>query len=114
LDAIAAVPLSEDVVAVGGGGLILRSRNGAARWESFTPVKTALRSIKYDAGEGNFWAVGDRGTVLRSSDDGETWVVRPCQGLDGKPFKDSLHGIVFGDGHAWAIGDRRVLECDAP
>jgi photosystem II stability/assembly factor-like uncharacterized protein len=58
----------------------------------------ALRQISFaDATHG--WAVGDKGTILASSDGGATWQARPSG------TENSLNGVHFADAsRGWAVG----------
>jgi photosystem II stability/assembly factor-like uncharacterized protein len=98
----------EDGLAVGQGGLILRSeRTRGSSWGYVNklPVSDDVRAAwDYRAVHGvgsHYWVVGRPGSVaLHSADRGETWeVVRTGQPLplDGIFFTDEQHG--------WAVGE---------
>src|SRR5690348_18466314 len=98
----------EDGLAVGQGGLILRSehtRGSSWGYVNKLPVSDDVRAAwDYHAVHGvgsHYWVVGRPGSVaLHSADRGETWeVVRTGQPLplDGIYFTDEQHG--------WAVGE---------
>ena len=83
-------------VAVGDGGAVLTSPDGASwtRWDSGTDRH--LFGLAH--GKGLFVAVGRRGTVLTSKD-GEVWAKQDL----GVP--DWLHSVAHGGGRFVAVGD---------
>ena len=114
LNAIIKLRLSEGLIAVGQGGVILRSTEGGTNriWRKIEPVKNSLTSITYDSHH-TLWVVGELGTALKSVNDGESWTVYPCLDPYGKPITDNLSRLTFDDeGQAWALGGERVLKCD--
>jgi photosystem II stability/assembly factor-like uncharacterized protein len=61
---------------VGEDGTILRMRSGG-RWRKFSSGTTRnLKDVSIAPGTDVAWAVGDEGTILKSSDAGKTWGVQ--------------------------------------
>lgn len=87
-------------VAVGAGGTILTSENGADWTTRVSGTKEMLKSVTWGAGQ--FMAVGTGGTVV-TSDDGVQWVTRPI-GVTYPPgsiYEDSIPdfvSVVYGNG----------------
>lgn len=87
---------------VGGGGLILHTSNGGARWiqqeSGVTGGFNAVRFVSTTTG----WIVSP---ILHTSDGGETWTPQAaepgCTGLRDLHFVDIDHG--------WAVGDNGVV-----
>lgn len=103
LSGIAATPDGAHVVAVGAGGLVLRSDDGGDRWSS-APATTGrdLHAVRI-AGDGSIVvAVGAAGTVLRLDADGAT----AEEHLDAALALRALH--LSHDGHGHAVGDHGV------
>jgi photosystem II stability/assembly factor-like uncharacterized protein/tetratricopeptide (TPR) repeat protein len=98
----------DDGMAVGQGGLILRSqRTRGSSWDYVTKLpigEEARRAWDFHAVHGvgpHYWVVGRPGSAaLHSADRGQTWsVVRTGQPLP-------LNGIFFTDEqHGWAVGE---------
>lgn len=61
------------IVDVPAGGAIVRTIDGGATWETVLFYDEALFSIDFNW-EGVGYAVGDHGTIVQTTDDGETWV----------------------------------------
>lgn len=103
LSGIAATPDGAHVVAVGAGGLVLRSDDGGDRWESAaTPTSRDLHAVRI-AGDGSLVvAVGAAGAVLRVDADGAT----AEELLDAGLALRALHLAQGGHGHA--VGDHGV------
>lgn len=96
------------VVAVGGdsfGPILVRSTDGGATWtENDTLSAGVLYGLTFvNATTG--WAVGQFGTVIKTTDAGKTWVpqvsgVDPAIPLLAVSFADTNNGWVVGDGGA--------------
>jgi len=72
LNAVAKVDAST-LVAVGDGGVILRSSDGGVSWNAVSSgTNQTLRAVAF-AGPAVGLAVGSGGTVLRSTDTGQSW-----------------------------------------
>jgi photosystem II stability/assembly factor-like uncharacterized protein len=106
----------DDGLAVGQGGLILRSeRTRGSSWDYVKklPVSGDARAAwdfhaVHGVG-GHYWVVGRPGSLaLHSSDRGQTWeVVRTGQPLP-------LHGLFFIDEqHGWAVGELGTITATA-
>ncbi len=63
--------------------------------------KGALRGLAVQKGK-PLLAVGDRGTILRSSDDGTTWEAVPSA------TPENLTDVIWNDGLAVAVGHKGV------
>lgn len=91
-------------VAVGSGGTIMTSVNGAV-WKSQVSVTDKdLLGIAYGgpSNQGVFVAVGREGTILTSSD-GENWNVQASN------TDEDLSGITYGGGAFVAVGDNGAV-----
>jgi photosystem II stability/assembly factor-like uncharacterized protein len=106
----------EDGLAVGQGGLILRSeRTRGSSWKfvRLDVAENVRRAWDFHAVHGvgsHYWVVGRPGSAaLHSSNGGQTWeVVRTGQTLP-------LHGVYFHDEqHGWAVGELGTIAatCD--
>ncbi|WP_420426930.1 WD40/YVTN/BNR-like repeat-containing protein [Algiphilus sp.] len=90
----------DHLVAVGERGHILRSENGDNWQQVQAPVRAMLTRVTFvDARHG--WAVGHDGSVLRTSDGGESWELRHWDAAWGRPFYDAIfttpdRGLVVG------------------
>lgn len=122
--------------AVGGGGTILATADGGAKWTrqyacalsspclatSRDRVTNTLLAVDFvDAFHG--WATGADGTILATNDGGTTWtaelacqetsiaVVRQyCNQLSADRVTVDLHGVSFADAtHGWAVGDKETI-----
>jgi len=108
-------------IAVGEGGVIVRSTNNGTTWTQITsPTTENLRSVIGYGGEATkrFVAVGDDATIIMSSDGGLTWslatVTLPTDG-----YTRNLNAVSFcptsGTGSAglWtAVGEGIIYKCD--
>lgn len=78
----------------------------ATKDDASSPARLAAHALLLDvvqAGE-KFVAVGDRGHVVISSDDGQTWTQSPT------PTRALLTGVSFPDAqHGWAVGHDGVI-----
>jgi photosystem II stability/assembly factor-like uncharacterized protein len=112
----AATSPNDSIWVCGEQGLIFHSftaSKAAPYWIlETTPVTTTLRAIYFPIippvsgassefnGSGNGWAVGDNGTIIHTSDYGNSWVKQTspsAQRLNAVRFVDSLHGFILGD-----------------
>ncbi|HSF57042.1 MAG TPA: YCF48-related protein [Candidatus Binatia bacterium] len=96
--------------AFGLDGTILKAPGGS-RWEIVRQKETANHSVGANhlfaaaAFNGRLWAVGERGTLLRSELDGLSWRAASAQ-----TPRVSLNGIAFGkDGWGLIVGNRGVI-----
>jgi photosystem II stability/assembly factor-like uncharacterized protein len=89
---------------VSGAGVILHTSNGGATWDtqySGATVPWLCDAAFVDASTG--WVVGERGTVLRTADDGLTWTtvtVPTHEDLTAVWFTGAANGWIVGDGAA--------------
>jgi len=68
----------DQIVAVGGNGVIVRSADGKSWRQSKSPVDTAFNAVGFaDATHG--WAVGHDSVILGTSDGGATWAIQNFQ-----------------------------------
>jgi photosystem II stability/assembly factor-like uncharacterized protein len=86
---------------VGQDGTILRMRSGG-RWRKFSSGTTRnLKDVTIAPGTDVAWAVGDEGTILKSSDAGETWGVQSVFGIS--VHLNAVHAV--NKFVVWAAGD---------
>jgi len=96
----AATTAGQRIVAVGDYGLINLSDDGKTFRQAKVPTRAPLTSVFFiDQRRG--WAVGHDGTVLGSSDGGESWqVLREMRGQDqvlmSVWFENAEHGLAVG------------------
>jgi len=91
------------IVAVGDGGVIVRSEGGVVRSEQ---RDSNLKSVTYHARSRAWIAVGEHGTILRSTDAGNSWKALHT-GLDvtfQKVYADSQSSDVFVGGDEGVVG----------
>ncbi len=89
------------LVAVGSGGAVNVSRDGAMTWTAKPSGTTiSLRRVASN-GTGMWVAVGDSSTVIYSIDDGDTW--SPAS-LPGTLPSGAFYGVTYGAGTWVAIG----------
>jgi len=92
------------VIAVGDGGVILRSEDGA----SWQPAQSSVNDVLYSvaaAPDGTCWAVGANGAVWGSRDSGRTWsqtAARAPHKLMAVALAGSRNGV--------AVGGRGLVE----
>lgn len=128
----AATRAGQRIVAVGDYGLINWSDDGKVFRQASVPTRTPLTSVFF-IDERRGWAVGHDGTVIGSSDGGETWqMLREKHGQDqvlmSVWFENAEHGLAVGQfglaletrdgGKTWAertlvdgeAGERHLLQ----
>jgi len=93
-------------LAVGDNGIILRTSGQDTI--SFLPVNSGttedLNGLAIRSGAFQVLTVGDNGTIVRSTDRGETWAVIPAV------TSSHLYGVCFGfGGYQFAAGDNGVI-----
>ena len=92
-----ALSSSAVVVAVGEGGTILRNAGGS-KWDQIeSSTDSTLNSI-FGSGK-TFWAVGAKGTIVRSTDDGVSFISLPIvspRDLNSIGLADSTHAVAVG------------------
>lgn len=100
---LALSPSAAVVIAVGEGGTILRSAGGS-NWDQIkSPTHSTLNSIV--ASGNSFWAVGAKGTIVRSTDDGVSFSSLPVVS------PRDLNSIGLTDPtHAFAVGQRGATQ----
>jgi alpha-tubulin suppressor-like RCC1 family protein len=83
----------------------IKSIDNGANWTSISGVHNNLNGIHF-VNETHGWAVGDNGTIIRTTDGGNTWVKQtPPVGLTGTTF-NSVHFINdSGSYKGWAVGN---------
>lgn len=90
---------------VGEDGTILRMRS-EGRWRKLTSGTTRnLNGVSIAPGTVVAWAVGDEGTILKSSDSGETWRVQSIFGIN--LHLNGVHAV--SKEIAWAVGDHGTV-----
>lgn len=95
----AATRLGQRIVAVGDYGVITFSDDGQHFRQAKVPSRAPLTSVFFIEKQG--WAVGHDGTVLGSTDSGESWqVLRQQRGQDevlmSVWFENTKHGLAVG------------------
>lgn len=87
------------VLVVGGAGLVMRSLDGGATWQTqWLPTHATLNAVAF-ADDSTVVIAGSGGTLLRSTDVGASWV--PV----ASPTRVHLHGVAFTqDGQGLAVG----------
>lgn len=68
----------DQVVAVGGNGVIVKSADGKSWKQVKSPVDTALNAVAF-ADPANGWAVGHDAVILHTTDGGTTWAIQNFQ-----------------------------------
>ena len=91
------------IVAVGEGGIIVRSSDNGRSWvQANVPVSVTLTAVTFPTAQRG-WAVGHSGVILATSDGGATWR-RQAAGIEadsGDPFLD----VYFSDqSNGYAVG----------
>lgn len=100
-------------IVVGTKGLILRgTRDDGGNWSWSrvqSGVKSTLYSVAYTDKDG-YWVVGEKGVILFSNDQGESWRKVAVKNSAGKPIESSFHRIRFANGGmGWIVGEGVVL-----
>lgn len=83
--------------AVARNGTFLRTTNGGTSWSSEVITSYVLQDVELV--NNDIWVTGDHGTLMKSTDDGQTWIVLPKKSEDHlykAVFFDSDFGIVIG------------------
>lgn len=73
------------------------------KWQNPLPTGDVLKDVKFVTPEKG-WAVGNNGTILKTTDKGETWLVYETgvqSDIRAVSFSDSLHG--------WAVGENGLI-----
>jgi photosystem II stability/assembly factor-like uncharacterized protein len=89
---------------VSGAGIVLHTGDAGQTWSTSYggPAAPWLSDVTFvDASTG--WAAGERGTLLRTTDAGESWSridVPTTQDLTAVCFTDASNGWIAGDGEA--------------
>jgi photosystem II stability/assembly factor-like uncharacterized protein len=80
---------AEHVIAIGAYGLFLETRDGGTSWTSRRIIEEDMHLNRVTRGpEGTLYIAGERGTLLRSTDQGETWA------HIATPYDGSFFGIL--------------------
>ena len=106
LSGIAATPDGAHLVAVGAGGLMLRSDDGGDQWSTVTaPTVRDLHAVRIASDAGLVIAVGAAGVVLRIDDQGASAeeLLAPELALRALHLSHDGHGHAVGD-HGVALG----------
>lgn len=95
----------KSVATIGGMGIILSTsdagRHWRVQWEGKAPWLYHVCFVDPDVG----WVCGENGTVLKTTNAGETWEHLPTTGT-----LEPLHGLCFVDReHGWAIGGNETI-----
>ncbi len=102
--------------------VVMRTFDGGNTWQNVTIPAQAkyLRSLKFVGNHA--WAVGHNGTIIHSSNGGNTWSMQTSNvnaTLYDVDFSDTLHGLVAGDsyvlythdgGNTWHIANLGIEE----
>lgn len=96
-----------DGIVVGGdetdySPIIMKTTDGGQNWNNITAPGNAyyLRAVDFIGSEG--WAVGMNGTIIHTTDSGDTWAFQsnPASAtLFDVDFSDNLHGLAGGQDH---------------
>ncbi|MCS6908477.1 MAG: YCF48-related protein [Anaerolineales bacterium] len=91
-------------VAVGEGGLIVRTEDGGKTWEQVpSGIKTNLNHV-YLIDQTYGWAVGDKGVILFTQNGGVGWERQTV------PTTANINRVFFLDSNrGWAVGDNGVI-----
>ncbi|MDF1781099.1 MAG: YCF48-related protein [Alcanivoracaceae bacterium] len=91
-------------ISVCAAGLLATAQIGAAPASSESPVVSALTYLDVARAGTRVVAVGDRGNILFSEDEGQTWVSAQS------PTDALLTSVCFADAkHGWAVGHDAVV-----
>jgi len=105
---LAAARAGNRLVAVGERGIVVLSDDAGEHWrQAPTPVSVTLTAVRF-VGKDNGYALGHGGTVLATSDAGQTWTRR----LDGRQMAQILLTAAKAGGDAAALksAERMVSE----
>ncbi|MBI3897470.1 MAG: hypothetical protein HY308_04135 [Gammaproteobacteria bacterium] len=114
---------------VGNAGTILKTIDGGATWVAQesgltqVPIPQPIVGIQSEnripnltsvtvADSQTAWAVGEIGTILRTTDGGNTWVIQHATSLppDNAPVVANLKSVAAADAKtAWAVGDDSTI-----
>lgn len=90
------------IIGVGARGMVLLSDNEGAQWRQArqVPVRTTLTAVSF-SDERNGWAVGHNGTILATTDGGESWSIQRFDDATDQPlfsvcFLDKTRGVAVG------------------
>lgn len=91
-------------IAVGDGGLIIRSSDGGVSWQQVSSgVKTDLKHVQF-INESRGWAVGEQGIILYSEDGGQSW------NKQTSPSSADLNRLFFFDANnGWIVGNNGTI-----
>lgn len=83
--------------------VIMKTIDGGLNWQSVPIPSQAkyLRALKF-VGDRHAWAVGRNGTILHTSNSGNTWTMQQSNvdtTLFDIDFGDTLHGLIAGNGY---------------
>jgi photosystem II stability/assembly factor-like uncharacterized protein len=101
---------------------VMKTQDGGVTWQPLTIPAQAkyLRSLDFVGNHA--WAVGHNGTIIQSSNGGNTWTMQSSNvntTLYDVDFSDTLHGLVAGDsyvlythdgGNTWNIANMGIEE----
>jgi photosystem II stability/assembly factor-like uncharacterized protein len=97
-----AVRVSDEVIAVGEQGTIVRSVDRARTWQSVpAPTRATLTGVSFAPGGQHGWVVGHDALILGTRDSGRSWARR----YQGESLQDSfLDVIALDETRAIAVG----------
>lgn len=100
----------ERVIAVGERGLLLLSADEGRSWRQVpVPVSVTLTAVEF-ANEKVGFAIGHGGSVLATTDGGETWSLR----LDGRRIAEKALSVANASGDEHLIASAQRLASDGP
>lgn len=90
------------IIGVGARGMVLLSDDDGAHWRqaSQVPVRTTLTAVTF-SDERNGWAVGHNGTIVATTDGGDSWSIQRFDAATDQPlfsvcFLDKTRGVAVG------------------
>lgn len=118
--AVLAVCLSVFAIAVPAAGAGVSTGDGTWVWQNPLPQDNRLLATTFVSATTG-WAVGESGTIIRTTDGGVTWTGQASgtiYDLTGLSFPDAQHGWVIGRAHVEnedgnTLGVTRLLLCTA-